>query len=66
MPSSVQTLQTYLGRITSEHANKPKFVAYVTALIQPFLDSANSMNDMPKGDLRFADQQFTEEQRHDS
>jgi len=39
MPSSVQTLQTYLGRITSEHANKPKFVAYVTALIQPFLDA---------------------------
>jgi hypothetical protein len=39
MPSSVQTLETYLGRITSEHANKPKFVAYVTALIQPFLDA---------------------------
>ena len=33
-------------------------------LIKPFLDSANSMNDMPKGDLRFADQQFTEEQLH--
>jgi mycothiol synthase len=35
------------------------------ALIQPFLDSANSMNDMPKGDLRFADQQFTEDQLHE-
>jgi len=34
-------------------------------LVQPFLDSANSMNDMPKGDLRFADQQFTEEQLHE-
>src|SRR5258706_8768569 len=35
------------------------------ALIQPYLESANSMNDMPKGDLRFADQKFTEEQLHD-
>jgi mycothiol synthase len=34
-------------------------------LIQPFLNSANSMNDMPKGDLRFADQQFTEDQLHE-
>jgi len=31
-------------------------------LVQPYLDSANAMNDMPKGDLRFADQKFTEEQ----
>src|SRR6185503_15094229 len=34
-------------------------------LITPFLDSANSMNDMPKGDLKFADQKFTEEQLHE-
>jgi len=34
-------------------------------LVQPFLDSANAMNDMPKGDLRFADQKFTEEQLHE-
>jgi GNAT superfamily N-acetyltransferase len=34
-------------------------------LIKPFLDSANAMNDMPKGDLRFADQKFTEEQLHE-
>ena len=33
-------------------------------LIEPFLDSANAMNDMPKGDLRFADQKYTEEQLH--
>jgi hypothetical protein len=39
MASSVPTLASYLARITSEHANKPKFAAYVTALIQPFLDS---------------------------
>jgi GNAT superfamily N-acetyltransferase len=31
-------------------------------LVQPYLEAANSMNDMPKGDLRFADQKFTEEQ----
>ncbi|HUQ42260.1 MAG TPA: GNAT family N-acetyltransferase [Candidatus Limnocylindrales bacterium] len=35
------------------------------ALIQPYLDSANAMNDMPKGELRFADQEFTEEQLHE-
>jgi GNAT superfamily N-acetyltransferase len=34
-------------------------------LVQPYLDSANAMNDMPKGDLRFADQKFTEEQLHE-
>lgn len=34
-------------------------------LVQPFLDAANAMNDMPKGDLRFADQRFTEEQLRD-
>jgi len=35
------------------------------ALIQPYLDAANAMNDMPKGDLRFAHQKFTEEQLHE-
>jgi mycothiol synthase len=35
------------------------------SLIQPFLASANAMNDMPKGDLRFAAQNFTEEQLHE-
>jgi mycothiol synthase len=34
-------------------------------LVQPYLDAANAMNDMPKGDLRFADQRFTEEQLRD-
>jgi mycothiol synthase len=34
-------------------------------LIKPFLDSANAMNDMPKGDLKFADQKFTQEQLHE-
>lgn len=37
--SVVPTLQSYLDRITSEYRNQPKFVAYVTALIQPLLDS---------------------------
>ncbi len=35
------------------------------ALVQPYLDAANAMNDMPKGELRFADQRFTEEQLRD-
>jgi GNAT superfamily N-acetyltransferase len=34
-------------------------------LTQAYLDAANAMNDMPKGDLRFADQRFTEEQLRD-
>src|SRR5690349_4749426 len=33
--------------------------------VQPYLDAVNAMNDMPKGDLRFADQRFTEEQLRD-
>ena len=35
------------------------------SLMKAYLDAANSMNDMPKGDLRFADQEFTEEQQRD-
>lgn len=35
------------------------------SLVGPYLDAANAMNDMPKGDLRFADQRFTEEQLRD-
>jgi mycothiol synthase len=35
------------------------------SLVRPYLDAANAMNDMPKGDLRFADQKFTEEQLRD-
>ena len=31
-------------------------------LVGPYLDAANAMNDMPKGELRFADQKFTEDQ----
>lgn len=34
-------------------------------LIRPGLDAMNAMNDMPKGDLAFNDQKFTEEQLHD-
>ena len=30
--------------------------------VKAYLDAANAMNDMPKGDLKFADQEFTEEQ----
>ena len=35
------------------------------SLIKAYLDAANAMNDMPKGDLRFADAQYTEEQQRD-
>jgi len=35
------------------------------ASVQAYLDAVNAMNDMPKGDLRFADQRFTEEQLRD-
>jgi len=31
-------------------------------LVKAYLDAANAMNDMPKGDLKFEDQEFTEEQ----
>lgn len=34
-------------------------------LMRPALDALNAMNDMPKGDLAFNDQKFTEEQLHD-
>ena len=34
-------------------------------LVKAYLDAANAMNDMPKGELRFADQRFTEEQLRD-
>ena len=34
-------------------------------LVRPYLDAANAMNDMPKGDLNVADQQFTEQQLRD-
>jgi GNAT superfamily N-acetyltransferase len=30
--------------------------------VKAYLDAANAMNDMPKGDLRFADERFTETQ----
>ncbi len=32
------TLETYLALITSEHRDKPKFLATVTARIQPYVD----------------------------
>lgn len=35
------------------------------SLVRAYLDAANAMNDMPKGDLAFADQRFTEEQLRD-
>ena len=37
--SAVKVLGDYLNRITSEHRNQPKFIAYLTALLQPLIDS---------------------------
>ncbi len=37
--SEIPTLASYLARITSEYRNQPRFVAYVSALVQPLLDS---------------------------
>ena len=34
-------------------------------LVKAYLDAANAMNDMPKGDLRFENQEFTEPQLRD-
>lgn len=34
-------------------------------LVRPYLDALNAMNDMPKGQMRFAEQKFTEEQLRD-
>lgn len=34
-------------------------------LVTPYLEALNAMNDMPKGELRFADQRFTERQLRD-
>ena len=34
-------LSYYIGLITSEHSNKPKFVQYVSMLIQPLIDTQN-------------------------
>lgn len=33
--------------------------------VKAYLEAANAINDMPKGELRFADQRFTEEQLRD-
>ena len=37
----------YTGLITSEHANKPKFVATVTASVQPLADLLDAFNSLP-------------------
>lgn len=37
----------YIGRITSEHADKPTFVATVAASVQPFADILATLNSIP-------------------
>lgn len=46
---------SYLELITAEHADKPKFVAFVSALVQPFVDGGNLLATLPgKFDVDFA------------
>jgi hypothetical protein len=40
------TLDTYLSLITSEHSDKPKFMATVAAEVQPFVDLMTTLYDM--------------------
>ena len=46
-PPPVVNVNSYLGLITSEHANKPKFMALVQALTQAFVDLQNTYLNMP-------------------
>lgn len=43
------TVGDYLKLITSEHSDKPNYIATVTALLQPFTDSQNVLAAMPEG-----------------
>jgi hypothetical protein len=40
------SLLTYLGRVTSEHRNKPKFLASLVVSLQPFLDIQAFLNQL--------------------
>lgn len=40
------TLQSYLGLITSEHADKPNFVGFVTAFIKPLIDAQSLFGEL--------------------
>jgi len=48
LPADLLTrpLSYYLSLITSEHQGSPKFLAWVTALLQPFIDVAHCANTM--------------------
>lgn len=38
----------YLGLVTSEHNQRPKYIAFLTALLQPFVDNINLVNSFPQ------------------
>jgi len=40
------TVDQYLDRVTSQYRNQPKFIATLTALVQPFVDIQNLCNSM--------------------
>lgn len=43
------TISAYTGLITSEHADKPLFVAVISALCQPSADQQSVLAEMPEG-----------------
>lgn len=43
------TVASYTNLITSEHADKPNFAAWVAALCQPFVDEQTVIDAMPAG-----------------
>ncbi len=46
-PTYVSSVTDYTKLITSEHADKPNFMAMVLGIIQPCVDSINLLQDMP-------------------
>lgn len=41
------TLNDYLSLVTSEHADKPNFIAFLSALLQPTVDNINVVATLP-------------------
>lgn len=39
-------ITTYLSRVTQEHADKPNFIKFITALLQPFIDAQGLFVDL--------------------
>ena len=49
------SLSQYTGLVTSEHADKPNFLATLAAILQPFVDLQNTVAELPTDfDIDFA------------